>query len=182
MKPQLRCLARTAVAILAMLLALTIGSHLVQGNASLSAAGSTGPDNFTVQVDDSMSFNDCGFTIESHVKGFIRVHDFLDEEGNLVREIANFNLKVTYTNPETGETLSSRSVGPDILTVNEDGSATVASIGIIARIVVPGEGLLVAQVGKIVFFFTDPEDEEPDVIFVAGPHEDLLAALCEALG
>jgi hypothetical protein len=32
-----------------------------------------------------------------------------------------------------------------------------------------------------VFFFSDPEDEEPDVVFVAGPHGDILAALCEAL-
>jgi hypothetical protein len=32
-----------------------------------------------------------------------------------------------------------------------------------------------------VLFFTDPGDEEPDVLFEAGPQDDLDAALCEAL-
>jgi len=149
---------------------------------SVSSAGAVAPDNFTVEVDESFSFDDCGFTIEGRTTGFVKVHVFFDKAGNSVGVINNFALKVTYTNPETGETLTTPVVGPDIITFQDDGSETVASIGIIARIVVPGEGLVAAQIGKIVFFFTDPEDEEPDVIFVAGPHDgNILAALCEAL-
>ena len=148
----------------------------------VSSAGAVAPDNFTVEVDESFSFDDCGFTIEGRTTGFVKVHVFFDKAGNSVGVINNFALKVTYTNPETGETLTTPVVGPDIITFQDDGSETVASIGIIARIVVPGEGLVAAQIGKIVFFFTDPEDEEPDVIFVAGPHDgNILAALCEAL-
>jgi hypothetical protein len=149
---------------------------------SVSPAGAVAPDNFTVEVDESFSFDDCGFTIEGRTTGFIRGHVFFDKDGNSVGVINNFALKVTYTNPETGETLTTPVVGPDIITFHDDGSVTIASIGIIASIVVPGEGLVAAQIGNIVFFFTDPEDEEPDVTFVAGPHEgDILAALCEAL-
>ena len=102
-----------------------------------------------------------------------------------MREIANFNLKTTYTNPATGDALTSISAGPDKLNVNEDGSATIASIGIIARIVAPGQGLLAVQVGTIHLFFTGPGDEDPEVTFEAGPHDedaDVTAALCHALG
>ena len=35
--------------------------------------------------------------------------------------------------------------------------------------------------GKIVLFFTGPDDQEPDVLFEAGPKDDLDAALCAAL-
>ncbi len=183
MKSQLRWLAAAAVVTLAVVSALTIGSRLVHGTAAASPAGAEGLDNFTFPVDELFSL-DCGsFTIEGHVEGFIRVHRFFDKEGNFVRRISNFALKVTYTNPETGETLTTPSVGPDIFTLHEDGSRTIASIGIIERVVVPGEGLVAAQIGKIVFFFTGSGDLEPEVIFEAGQHEgDILAALCEALG
>jgi hypothetical protein len=150
-----------------------------------SPARAAGPDFFLVPVDDSFSLDDCGFTIEGRTTGSIKVHDFLDEQGNLVREIANFNLKTTYTNPATGDTLTSISAGPDKLTVNEDNSATLASIGIVARIVAPGQGLLAVQVGTIHLFFTDPGDEDPEVTFEAGRHDedaDVTAALCQALG
>ena len=150
-----------------------------------SSARAAGPDFIVVSVDDSFLLDDCGFTIEGRTTGSIRIHDFFDTQGNFVREIANFNLKTTYTNPATGDTLTSISAGPDKLTVNEDGSATIASIGIIARIVAPGKGLLAVQVGTIHLFFTGPDDEEPDVTFEAGPHDedaDVTEALCQALG
>jgi hypothetical protein len=155
------------------------------GSSIGSPARAAGPDFFVVPVDDSFSLDDCGFTIEGRTTGSIRVHDFFDEQGNFVREIANFNLKTTYTNPATGDKLTSISAGPDKLTVNDDGSATLASIGIVARIVAPGQGLLAVQVGTIHLFFTGPDDQDPDVTFEAGRHDedaDVTAALCQALG
>jgi hypothetical protein len=161
---------------------LTSIAVLVGVMTTVSPARAAAPENFTVEVDDSFSFDDCGFTIEGRITGFLRVHTFFDQEGNVVMAINNFSLKITYTNPETGETLTYPIVGPDIVTLHEDGSATIASIGIITRVGVPGGGLVAAQIGNIVFFFTDPADEEPDVIFLAGPHGgDELAAVCEAL-
>jgi hypothetical protein len=70
-------------------------------------------------------------------------------------------------------------VGIDHITINQDGSATVAVVGIVARIVVPGEGLVFAHLGRIVFDLNTGE-----AIFEAGPHDDLLdlfPALCSAL-
>jgi hypothetical protein len=164
------------------LLVVALIAALVSGIATVPSARAAAPSIFTIPIDESFSFDDCGFTIEGRTTGFIREHVFFDEEGNVVRVIDNFALKISYTNPETDETLTIPIAGPDIITLNADGSATVASIGIITRIVVPGEGLVAAQVGTIVLFFSDPEDVDPDVIFVAGPHEgDIFAALCDAL-
>jgi len=44
--------------------------------------------------------------------------------------------------------------------------------------------LLAVQTGKLVLFFTDPSDDEPDVLFEAGPHDDdtaVNAAICQAI-
>ena len=49
----------------------------------------------------------------------------------------------------------------------------------------PGQGLLAVQVGTIHLFFTGPDDQDPDVTFEAGRHDedaDVTAALCQALG
>jgi hypothetical protein len=84
--------------------------------------------------------------------------------------------------PITGvdETVATPDVGVDKVTIAADGSATVAVIGLIARIVVPGEGLVGAETGRLVLVFEGPGDEEPDVLFKAG-HDDVAAAICAAL-
>ena len=149
------------------------------------AAGAAGPVFFTVPVDDVFTFNECAFPVEGHTQGAIRVHDFLDSEGNLVREIANFSLRISYTNAITGESVILRSTGPNILEVNSDNSATLKAIGLLARVVSPGQGLLGLQAGRLVLFFTDPADLDPDVLFEAGPHDEnaeIDAAICQALG
>jgi hypothetical protein len=150
-----------------------------------SSARAAGPDVFTVPVDETSSFDACDFPVDVRTTGAIKVHDFFDQQDNLVREIANFNLKFTYTSRLTGDTVTSISAGPDKLTVNGDNSATVASIGILGRIVVPGQGLLAVQVGTIHLFFTDPGDDNPEVTFEAGRHDEAAAvdaAVCQALG
>ena len=145
-------------------------------------ARAAGPEVFTVPVDDSFAVDACAFPVDGHAQGAIRIHDFFDTQGNLVREISNYNLKFTYTNPASGATVTSRSVGPDILRINQDGSATLFSIGLLARIITPGEGLLAVQVGRLGLFFTDPGDVDPDLTFEAGPHDtDVDAAICQAL-
>lgn len=167
---------RSSACVLASIIALALGH-----SPGVRAAG---PDVFSVPVDETSSFEACDFPVENHTTGAIRIHDFFDEQGNLVREVANYNLKITYTNSLTGESVTSRSAGPDILQVNPDNSANLLSIGLLARIVLPGQGLLAVQTGRLVLFFTDPGDQEPDVLFEAGPHDDdtaVDAAICQAI-
>ena len=83
-----------------------------------------------------------------------------------MREISNYNLKFTYTNPASGATVTSRSVGPDIVRINQDRSATLFSIGLLARIVTPEKACWLCRWGDSVCF-TDPGDVDPDLTFEA---------------
>ena len=135
---------------------------------------------FTIQVDDTFESGTCdGFTVIEHVEGTIKISTHFDQDGNFTMELIRFSLRHTYTNSETGETLFSPDVGIDKVTVHQDGAVTIAVIGIVTRIVVPGEGLVFAHLGRIVFdAFTG------EVIFEAGRHDDLanlLPVLCSAL-
>ena len=167
---------RSFATILASIIALALGHS--------PAVRAAGPVIFTVPLDEVSTFEACSFPVESHITGAIRVHDFVDE-GNLVREIANYHLKISYTNSLTGESVTFPSTGPNILQVNPDNSANLLAIGLLARIVVPGQGLLAVQAGKLSLFFTDPSDQDPDVLFEAGPHDEntaVDAAICQAIG
>jgi hypothetical protein len=145
--------------------------------------GAIQPTMVTNPIDETDVIEDeCPFDVNVQAEGFIKVKIFTDQAGTVVREIDSYHLKETYTNPNTGRSVSTRNAGPDILTFEDDGAVTVMSIGLIGRITVPGQGLVTADVGRIVLFFTGPEDEEPDVLFEAGQHEGLFPALCDVLG
>jgi hypothetical protein len=150
-------------------------------NLSLfTSAFAAKPDFINIQVDDTFVIGECdGFSVIEHVEGMVKVSAHFDKNGNFVMEIARFSLRHTYSNSETGAALSSPDVGIDKTVINQDGSGTVAVIGIVARIVVPGEGLVFAHLGKIVF-----DVNTGDVLFEAGRHDDfadLFPALCSAL-
>lgn len=138
------------------------------------------PDMITIPVDDTVVFGECaGFSVIEHVQGTIKVSFHTDKDGNPVMELARFSLRHTYSNSETGASLSSQDVGIDKITFNQDGSGTVAVIGIVARIVIPGQGLVFAHLGRIVL-----DLETGEVLFEAGRHDDfadLLSVLCSAL-
>ena len=138
------------------------------------------PEMFTILVDDTFVIEGCdGFSVIEQVQGRIKVSTHFDKDGNFVMEIARFSLRHTYTNSETGTSLFSPDVGIDKTVINEDGSGTTAVIGIVARIVVPGEGPVFRHLGRIVFDVNTGE-----VVFEAGQHDDfagLLPALCSAL-
>jgi hypothetical protein len=155
---------------------------LVFAVAMLAAAPAEAAKPFILKipVDVTDTFGDCGFTIVHHVEGFFTVHVFFDKNGNPRMEIDTFALKESFTNPANGISLSTPNVGPDIVTFQQDGSVTVASIGLISHIVVKGQGETAAQVGKIVFTF-DANGNLTGVAFEAGKHEELLPAICAAL-
>lgn len=138
------------------------------------------PEFITIAVDDTFPAAECdGFTVLEHVEGTIKVSTHFDKNGNVVMDIARFRLRHTLSNSETGASLFSPDAGIDKVTIKPDGSGTAATIGVIARIVVPGEGLVFANIGRIVFDLNTGE-----VLSVAGPHDDfanLPAILCSAL-
>jgi len=156
---------------------------LVFAVAMLAAAPAEAAKPFIMKIplDVIDTFSDCGFQVVHHTEGFFTVHVFFDTNGNPRMEIDTFALKESYTNPANGISLSTRDVGPDIVTFQQDGSFTRASIGLISHIVVKGQGEIAAQVGKIVFTF-DANGDFTGVAFEAGKHGPLLPAICAALG
>jgi hypothetical protein len=89
--------------------------------------------------------------------------------GNEIRDLTVFpNFRVTFTNPATGKSITTPSPAVTHVTINPDGSAVVAVTGLQGHLVVGGGPPLAADVGRLVLFFSGPEDEEPDVLFQAG--------------
>jgi hypothetical protein len=140
------------------------------------------PDRFSFEVDDtglSRTSEDCGFDIMLHVEGTIRVLDFLDQDGSQTRTLVTYpRLTYTFSNAETGESVTSRSPDPEHLTWNADGSGTLRVTGLVLHWLVPGGGMT-GQAGA----FTVSWDAEGDEIETepVGLHEDYHAALCEIL-
>lgn len=138
------------------------------------------PEFIIIPVDDTVVAGECdGFSVIEHVQGRVKVSTHFDKNGNFVMEIARFSLRHTYSNSETGASLSSQDVGIDKVVIEQDGSGTVAVIGIVARIIIPGEGPVFRHLGRIVFDVNTGE-----VLFEAGQHDDFadfLPVLCSAL-
>ena len=149
--------------------------------AVTSAVLAAKPVIITEPIDETSTIACDGFTLERRVTGTVKHRLFNDSAGNTVRELHTISLRHRITNLATGESLSTRDVGVDRVAINPDGSATVVVIGLVGRVVVPGQGLLAADVGRVVLFFEGPADVEPDVLFEAGMHEDIEAAFCAAL-
>jgi hypothetical protein len=154
---------------------------------ALAGVASGGKPTITTEVVDETEIGviDCGsVALDEHVIGVVKVRSTFDANGELTRSLSTFRLKHTFTNPLTGASLRTPDVGIDKLTVHEDGGATLMIIGIVGRVVVPGQGLVAGQIGQLRLFFDSPEDMDPDVLLEAGHQdsdEELDAALCAAL-
>ena len=155
-----------------------LGTTALLVTAPTAMAGK--PEMETFQIDEVETIGCGGFRLEDHVFGTIKGRLTENADGS-ARDISSIRLRHVVTNPQTGESLTSNDVGVDKVTFNSDGSATVRQIGLISRYRVPGQGLIAHESGIKILFFTGPDDAQPDVLFEAGPKDDLDAALCEAL-
>ena len=152
---------------LALLLGLTAVVVLGAGGVARAAP----PEHFPVEhVDDtSVIEGECSFPVVVHTEGDIRHTVFFDQAGNEIRELTIFPMfRATLSNPENGKSISTVSPSVEHVTINPDGSAVVTVTGLSGHLIVGGGPPLAADVGRIVFFFSGPEDEEPDIIFQAG--------------
>ena len=155
-----------------------LGTAALFATAPAAMAGK--PEINTIPIDEDDTI-DCGdFSLEDHVFGTIKSRFTMNADGS-ARDIASIRLRHVITNPRTGESLTSNDVGVDKVTIHADGSATVMQVGLIGSIRIPGEGLIAHESGISIEFFTGPDDDEPDVLFEAGPKDDITAALCDAL-
>jgi hypothetical protein len=147
-------------------------------------ASAAAPEAMRIEVDDFVPGSiDCGsYSLDERVFGHIILREFF-KNGELSMTLNSIALKHTFTNPDTGESLTFPDVGVDHFTIRPDGGGILAIVGIVARVVVPGEGMVAGEIGRVELFFTDPDDPEPDVT-VSGIHDGFPAfenALCAAL-
>jgi hypothetical protein len=166
---------------LALLVGLTAVLALVLGGVARAVP----PEHFPVEhVDETFTIEGaCSFTVLVHIEGDVRHTNFFDQAGNEVRELEVFpGFRVTFTNAETGKSISTVSPSVNHLTINPDGSAVMAITGLSGHLIVGGGPPQDVDVGRIVFFFSGPEDEEPDIIFQAGQFNmGPLPQLCDVL-
>jgi hypothetical protein len=165
-------------------LALLLGLAAVMVLGPGGVARAVPPEHSVEHVDETFEITgECSFTVLGHLEGDVRHMVFFDQAGNVVRELEVFpGFRVTFTNAETGKSISTVSPSVNHATINPDGSAVVAITGLSGHLIVGGGPPLASDVGRIVFFFSGPEDEEPDIIFQAGHFNNgPFPQLCDVL-
>jgi hypothetical protein len=138
----------------------------------------------TVYVDDT--FEDpslttkCGFSVQIHLEGNVRIITHFNQAGQPVRAFQAFpNFRVTFS--AFGNSFTTPGPAVEIRTLNPDGSVIDTVAGLIAAVHVPGEGVILLDAGKLVFH----DELGGKLIAEAGPHElfgsDDATQMCNAL-
>ena len=116
----------------------------------------------------------CDFPVSIHVWGSFNILTFTDEAGNLTKEIRNFRFRsVTSAN---GIEIHGSTMGPEILTVDADGSQTLQIMGVVNRRI-PGEGNLVLHSGLELVLI----DGEVEVHVQSAGQRNDVSGICQYL-
>jgi hypothetical protein len=115
----------------------------------------------------------CGFPVTVDISGVQTVQVLYDAAGNPIRVQIHGNTEGTlFVNGITLRDIDRVQTFDDLV------EGTHTEIGLLFRVLLPGGGSVIADVGRLVF------DAEGHLIFEAGPHPALhgdFAALCAAL-
>lgn len=157
---------------------------LTAGLATAPMVAAASPVRLTISVDDRTDLPTflCGFPLERHVSGTLRIMEFVDADGTIRRTLStSANFRVTFTNLSTGATYSHVTSVSEHATFHADGSTTVVLTGLLGRVSIPGAPPA-SDVGRLVLFF-DASDPEADPLvsqagrWTGGP----FPALCDVL-
>ena len=129
-------------------------------------ANATPPDRLTFSESGSEpGFIQCdGFAIDEASTNTFDVTVFFDNSGEEVRVISRGRITETFTNSVTGKTVVNHGVFQDFFTrIDGTEEFTHAVVGFDFKAAVPGEGLVLADIGRKVF---SPDGEH--IVFQAG--------------
>jgi hypothetical protein len=123
--------------------------------ASTAVAFAAPPTFQTVHVDEQ--FEDpfltakCGFPVQTHLQGAIKIAVHYDRAGNPVKEIQVYpHFIVTFSANSKSFTTPGPAV--NIITLQPDGSPnTFTTVGLVAAVHLPGQGVILLDAGKIIF-------------------------------
>ena len=142
--------------------------------AMSSFAAAASPEHFKVDVDQTQTLSTCGFPIVRRDVGTLIFQDAFDSNGNIVWENAIFsNWRITFTNPVNGKSLTSVRAYNERFVQYEDGSFKAMSAGLVAHLVISGEGNVAANVGVISVIFD--ASGQPVSIVIGGEHDGPIA-------
>lgn len=137
-------------------------------------------DHFSFDIGETVpDFVQCdGFNVDAVTRGTVDVTAYLDASGNPVKFLVRTHLVDTVTNDVTGKVVINRGVFNELF-VRIDGTDDFSHslVGFRFMATGPGEGLLLQDVGRIVY---SPREES--ILFVAGQHhvnDQDLEFLCD---
>jgi hypothetical protein len=143
-----------------------VGFVMLLTFASNSFAFAAPPEFQTVPLDvtfiDQNATNQCGFPVQVNISGTLKIsiHDL--PNGTAVEIDRYFHATTTFTNLNTDVSYTSKNAGPTRLVLEPDGTSRLAVTGIAAIIILPKEGLVLKNVGRLII------DENGNIIFQAG--------------
>jgi hypothetical protein len=114
----------------------------------------------------------CSFPTVVHSEGILTTKTYVDESGNVVREVLNVqrSFTIAYTNPANGKSISTVLGGPVVVDYHPDGSFTQTIAGRERLYIAPGEGPVASQVGRLVIHVA--ADGTVTTLFEAGRWDD----------
>jgi hypothetical protein len=106
----------------------------------------------------------CGFAVRDHVQGTIREIIKMQPPGAVViKDVQSHEFTETLYAPSTGGSLVGHLTGPQIVTLNPDGSATITASGNFDLYLAPGQGVIAQAAGH--FVISLPVDGPPTMTF-----------------
>jgi hypothetical protein len=145
---------------------------------AVTLARAAAPLHESVAIDDTFTFDDCGFTLEEHDVGTLDFLTWYDDSGNRTRGIVTApGMKITWTNLATGASVTSQNPFVVHRRFNSDGSITIAFTGLVFAL--PGGGKAYVNSGREVIVFSNGLVEP---VSSSGPSADLCAALAATIG
>lgn len=173
--------------------ALTTGlMTVVAGWVAAAPAGAATPQFFHQQVNDAFTgIDQCGFTVDSVVRGTLTIEDFVDASGNVTLEQDEAHVVSTLTNEANGKVVYVDSASRDRFdlapVVNRDGTMTFTDTitGSPERVYTSHSSVLVKDVGLVSIVDTVDSDGNllSEQVIVHGVHQvsGSDAAYCAAI-
>jgi hypothetical protein len=157
------------------------------GAAALPAvAGASPPESFTTPIDVAFVVpaapeGPCAFPVQVHVIGQFETTRFFDSNGIEIRRLIRVSDSATFS--ANGKSIADQAGGVRHWTFDpETGTATIALTGLAGHLVIPGQGVVRQDSGRVVAFLESPEDQDPDVLLQSGHHIGAaFPALCGVL-
>jgi hypothetical protein len=160
------------------ILALVAVAIVTSLAVAVTLAQAAAPVQEWVSIDDTFTWDDCGFAVEEHDVATLHLISWFDAAGNRRRQIVTApGARITWTNPETDESVTSANPYAVHKQDNPDGSATIAFTGL--SFALQGGGKAYVDSGRDVIVFSEAGIEPVSSV---GPSADLCEALAATIG